>query len=104
MKVARCAIIFSPRGEGVRVAEKELDEVGQVQYTAVTSWSCGDSDRASNDPNKIDRLADLIIKSSWPRRNMEEMEVWEGMFLQGKKERMMNTSRRSVKGCKPGEP
>ena len=53
VKVARCAIIFSPRGEGVRVAEKRTGRGRpSTVHNAVTSWSCGDSDRASNDPKQ----------------------------------------------------
>ena len=46
----------------LRAAEKELEEVDQIQHSAVFSWSCGNNDGTSNDQRHIYRLAELITK------------------------------------------
>ena len=38
-----------------------LEELGAAQSSAVCSWRCGNSDRASNDQDKVDRAMELEL-------------------------------------------
>ena len=50
------------REKELRAAEAVLEELGGPQYSAVYCCNCGNSDRASNDQDKVDRVMELVAE------------------------------------------